>query len=117
VPLAINALLALVLVSDIGAIGIVIATLVAQLIQYLLSLGAVIQSVGRFVPVTRLLIVECIAGVGMARLLMSVPGSVDTLPVVVSHVSLGGSSYLALILALSSEPRTFLRGLPVVRGF
>ncbi|WP_276258065.1 lipopolysaccharide biosynthesis protein [Haloglomus litoreum] len=113
ITLIINAVLGLLLVPEVGAVGVVIATLVAQLIQYLLSLAAVMESIGRFVPITRLLTVETIAGAGMAGLLANIPGPANTLPVVIGYIVLGGASYFVLVLALSPEARTFLQKLPI----
>jgi O-antigen/teichoic acid export membrane protein len=109
VTLAINALLGFALITTIGPVGVVVATIIAQVVQYILSLVALMRTVGTFLPITRLHIVEIIAGLSMAIVLYLIPVQIEGNIIVASSVVLGSFIYFSIILSLSKRSRNFVQ--------
>lgn len=109
ITLVINASVGFTLIPTIGPIGVVVASIIAQLVQYILSLVILARLVGTFSPVTRLHIIEVIAGLTMATAIYTIPIEFEGIPLVASLIMLGIVIYFSVILALSERSRRFAR--------
>jgi len=103
--LAVNVVLGVALIDKFGASGVVIATVVAQVLVHLLLIVAVRSEVGPVLPITRPFLAQLLAGAAMALLLGSLPLDFDGPLSVALGIGIGGGSYCTALFGLSARTR------------
>ncbi len=103
--LVINVILGVVLVDRYGAIGVVVATILAQMLVYALLVNAVRSELGAFSPVTLPFVAQLVAGTSMAVGLLALPLDLEGPWTVAVAVGLGAVGYGAILLGLSAGTR------------
>jgi O-antigen/teichoic acid export membrane protein len=103
--LAFNVVLGVALIHPYGAIGVILATILAQALVYALLVIAVRLEVGPISPVTRPFLAQVLAGATMAAILLSIPIEFDGIRTVSLGIAVGGICYCVALLSLSSATR------------